>query len=100
MLTLAPDPGGAWRPARAVFRGVDADQLGPRVGFLAGLGGGVVGVGGGELDGEAGGAVVAEDVLVEEGADGGHEGVFADGDAAVVGVGGGVAGLAGSCGHL
>ena len=64
-------------------------------GLLVGVGGG----GGGELGGEQGGAVGSENVLVEELAQGVHEGVFADGDGAVVGVGGRWRGLAGSCGH-
>ena len=58
----------------------------------------LAGGGGGELGGEQGGAVVAEDVLVEEPGQGGHEGVFADGDGPVVGVGGGVAGVGGVVG--
>jgi hypothetical protein len=60
---------------------------------MSGLPGGglvVVGLVGGELAGQEFGAVVAEDVLVEEGFQGGHEGVFADGHGRVVGVGGAV----------
>jgi hypothetical protein len=61
---------------------------------VAGLG--VLGSGGGELSGEQGGTVVAEDVPVEERGDGGHDGGFAEGDRAVVGVRGGVAGEVGN----
>src|SRR5215469_10429313 len=49
------------------------------------------GTGGGELGDEQVGAVVAEDVLVEEPFQGAHDGGFGDGDRAVVGVGGGLA---------
>jgi hypothetical protein len=66
---------------------------------LAGVGFGVPGGGGGELGGQQFGAVVAEDVLVEELGEGVDEGVFADGDVGVVGVDGGVAGVGGLWGQ-
>jgi hypothetical protein len=47
-------------------RGVDAVEFAAQVGFLAGAGGGVLGGGGGDEACEKGGAVAAEDPLVQE----------------------------------
>jgi hypothetical protein len=78
---------------QAALGGVDAGQFGAQTGLGAGLALGMLGGGGGELGGEVFGAVAPEDVPVEESADGVNEGVFAEHDVAVVGVGGGLAGV-------
>jgi len=78
---------------QAGLGGVDAVQFGAELVFLAFAGGGVLSGGGGDESGEQGGAVGAEDVLIHEVGQAGHDDDFADGHAGggVVGAGGGVA---------
>src|SRR5262252_8895508 len=84
---------------QGVLAGSQLGEFLVQPGGVFGDAGGLVGVGGGQLGGEQGGAVGAGEPFVDELADHGAQVVFADGDGGgVVGAGGQVAGVGGVVG--